>query len=103
MRCHHFAAKRCQSCNWLDVGYSEQVEAKQRQVRELLGEQPDLVWAEPVLSAEFGFRNKAKMVVSGTVDAPILGILDGVGAGVDLQDCPLYPAELSAAFAPLAE
>ncbi|MBE1877900.1 methyltransferase domain-containing protein [Myceligenerans sp. TRM 65318] len=43
------------------------------------------------------------MVVSGTVDEPVLGILDRVGHGVDLTDCGLYPPALQAAFAPLAE
>ena len=36
-----------------------------------------------------GFRNKAKMVVAGSVDAPTLGIL-GPDGGVDLQDCLLH-------------
>lgn len=52
-------------------------------------------WGPPVLSAEAGFRNKAKMVVTGTANAPILGILgqqdDGAVGTVDLSDCPLYP------------
>jgi 23S rRNA (uracil747-C5)-methyltransferase len=62
-----------------------------------------MTWLEPVRSAEWGFRNKAKMVVAGSVDAPTLGILDGAGAGVDLQGCPLYPPAIAASFAPLAE
>ncbi|GAB3158236.1 23S rRNA (uracil(747)-C(5))-methyltransferase RlmC [Myceligenerans halotolerans] len=60
-------------------------------------------WLPPVTGPESGFRNKAKMVVSGTVDEPVLGILDRVGHGVDLTDCGLYPPALQAAFAPLAE
>jgi 23S rRNA (uracil747-C5)-methyltransferase len=56
----------------------------------------------PVASPEMAFRNKAKMVVSGSVEAPVLGILDTNGQGIDLSDCPLYPSALQAAFAPLA-
>jgi 23S rRNA (uracil747-C5)-methyltransferase len=60
-------------------------------------------WLPPVASAAWGFRNKAKMVVSGTTDAPVLGIVDARGKGVSLADCPLYPPALQACFAPLAE
>lgn len=48
-------------------------------------------WLPPATGPDAGFRNKAKMVVSGTVDAPVFGILDDAGAGIDLRDCPLYP------------
>nr|BFF19621.1 23S rRNA (uracil(747)-C(5))-methyltransferase RlmC [Promicromonospora thailandica] len=62
----------------------------------------DLTWLPAVTGQESGFRNKAKMVVSGTVGAPVLGILDGAGRGVDLTDCGLYPVALQASFGPLA-
>lgn len=39
------------------------------------------------------------MVVTGTADAPVLGIVDEAGAGVDLADCPLYPPIVHAALA----
>ena len=55
------------------------------------GEATGIRWLPPATGPDAGFRNKAKMVVSGTVDAPVLGILDEAGAGVDLRDCPLYP------------
>jgi 23S rRNA (uracil747-C5)-methyltransferase len=95
-----------------------QVADKERHVRSLLDPVLDATsgpaaghpaWLPPVVGAEAGFRNKAKMVVTGTVEAPVLGILDArtvPGApvqGVDLTDCPLYPAPLQAAFGPLAE
>lgn len=47
------------------------------------------------------FRNKAKMVVSGSVERPILGILrdqNDPQSGVDLTDCSLYPLEFQALF-----
>ena len=37
---------------------------------DLLGDRADLEWLPPVAGRESGFRNKAKMVVGGTVDAP---------------------------------
>lgn len=46
-------------------------------------------------------RNKAKMVVSGSVERPLLGMLQRDGSGVDLCDCPLYPDSFAAVFAAL--
>ncbi|ANC32185.1 23S rRNA (uracil(747)-C(5))-methyltransferase RlmC [Isoptericola dokdonensis] len=106
MQCHHYDAGRCRSCTLLDLTHPQQVRGKEAHVRGLLA-LPDDVWLAPVVGDEAGFRNKAKMVVTGTAAAPVLGILgppgEYEGQGVDLTDCPLYPAELQAAFEPLAE
>lgn len=102
MRCGYFDAGVCRSCTLLAQPYPEQVDAQARHVRTVLGDPAGVVWLPTVVSAESGFRNKAKMVVAGTVDAPTLGILDGHGHGVDLQGCPLYPPAVTSAFAPLA-
>ena len=100
MHCAHYAAARCRSCGWLPTPYATQLAAKQAQLSAMLVD--DAVdWLPPVASAETGFRNRAKMVVSGSAQMPRLGILDASGAGVDLEDCPLYPPALQAAFAPL--
>ncbi|HEY0187394.1 MAG TPA: 23S rRNA (uracil(747)-C(5))-methyltransferase RlmC [Cellulomonas sp.] len=104
MICSHHDAGRCRSCTLIDRPYADQLAGKELLCRDLLapvgGDR--IAWEPPVASAPSGFRNKAKMVVAGTVDAPTLGILDGNGTGVDLQDCALYPADLQAAFGPVA-
>jgi len=46
-------------------------------------------WLPTYAGPEAAFRNKAKMVVGGTVDAPTLGILDGARRGVDLSECAI--------------
>ncbi|MBD5785290.1 23S rRNA (uracil(747)-C(5))-methyltransferase RlmC [Cellulosimicrobium terreum] len=103
MQCSHFDAWRCRSCTLLDQRYDAQLADKQQHCAGLLDPlAPDLRWLDPVPSAEAGFRNKAKMVVTGTVEAPVLGILAEDG-GVDLTDCPLYPLVMQESFAPLAE
>lgn len=74
------------------------------QVRAALGERAaDAQWLTPCLSAVGGFRNKAKMVVAGTMDEPTLGILDDHGHGVDLRECGLYPAAITDALPVLAQ
>lgn len=102
MKCGYFDAGRCRSCSELAVPYAEQLASKDRRARAALSFAPDVAWIAPIFGPEQGFRNKAKMVVSGSISAPVLGILDASGQGVDLSDCPLYPAALQAAFAPLA-
>jgi 23S rRNA (uracil747-C5)-methyltransferase len=52
----------------------------------------------PIANEEQGFRTKAKMVVSGSKDQPVLGILTDRIA-VDLSACPLYPPSFAPAFA----
>ncbi len=85
--------------------YDEQLAHKQEHARGLLAAASDAgttVWLPPVASPEAAFRNKAKMVVAGTVAEPTLGILDAAGRGVDLQGCGLYPPDLRAAFPAVA-
>lgn len=86
----------------MGTGYAAQLADKQRHAGDLLAAYSDLRWERPVASRESGFRNKAKMVVSGTTQHPTLGILDAGGHGVDLQDCGLYPPDLQAVFPVLA-
>jgi 23S rRNA (uracil747-C5)-methyltransferase len=98
VRCSYFDAGLCRSCRFMGQPYDAQLAAKQARCEAAL---PPVAWLPPFAGPEEGFRNKAKMVVAGTVDAPTLGILDADGAGVDLQGCGLYPPALSSAFAPL--
>lgn len=96
LTCHHFDAGRCGSCTWLSRSYGDQLAAKQQHAVALL-DRPGLQWLEPVAGPVSHFRNRAKMAVAGTVDAPTLGILDGQRRGIDLRDCPLHlPAVLDA-------
>lgn len=99
--CAHFEAGRCRSCAWLPLPVAEQLARKQQACAQALADWPDMEWRVPVGSAPFSFRNKAKMVVSGTAQAPVLGLMGADGQGVDLTDCPLYPSRLQALFEPV--
>ena len=102
MRCGYYDAGVCRSCTLLEQPYAEQVAGKQAACVRALGAPDGLVWLPPVSGPEERFRNKAKLVVAGTVDAPTLGILDRAGAGVDLRGCGLYEPAISEALEPLA-
>ncbi len=102
MRCNAFETGRCASCARIGEPIDAQIADKQAHATRLLAAFGPTRWHAPVRSREAGFRNKAKMVVAGSVSQPTLGILDAEGRGVDLTDCPLYPATLTAAFPALA-
>ncbi len=90
MYCHHFEAQRCGSCTLLRTPYQQQLANKVEHARTLLASYQGIQWLPAIPSAEQAFRNKAKMVVTGSIDAPVLGILDAQQNGIDLHDCPLY-------------
>ncbi|MFU2317682.1 23S rRNA (uracil(747)-C(5))-methyltransferase RlmC [Rahnella sp. PCH160] len=98
MHCALYTAGTCRSCQWLDTPYSQQLADKQRDLHSLLEGLPVGEWREPVTGPESAFRNKAKMVVSGSVERPLLGMLHRDGTPVDLCECPLYPARFPAVF-----
>jgi len=101
MHCALYTAGTCRSCQWLDKPYSRQLADKQQDLSLLLEGLPVSQWCEPVTGAESAFRNKAKMVVSGSVERPLLGMLHRDGTPVDLCECPLYPASFPAVFSVL--
>ena len=78
--------------------YDLQLAGKQRHVEALLRGHAGIDWLEPLASTEAGYRNKAKMVVAGSVGAPTIGILDADGYGVDLESCGICSPGLRAAF-----
>lgn len=102
MRCSYFDAGVCLSCTLMGSDYSVQLAQKNARVAKLFSDFPTLRWLPPMASAESHFRNKAKLVVGGTVSAPTLGILGPSGRGVDLQECGLYEPALAVSFEPLA-
>lgn len=103
MQCGYLDAGLCRSCTHLHTPYADQLGAKHAHARAALSDRPGLTWLDPVASDESGFRNKAKMVVAGTVEHPTLGILDTDGRGVDLRSCGLYSPRMHALLPALAD
>ena len=101
MHCALYDAGRCRSCQWLELPLTQQLADKMANLRKLLAGQPVMTWLAPVSGPETAFRNKAKMVVSGSVERPLLGMLHRDGTPEDLTDCPLYPPSFAPVFAAL--
>ncbi|MFP4864392.1 23S rRNA (uracil(747)-C(5))-methyltransferase RlmC [Providencia rettgeri] len=98
MHCEKYATGQCHSCQWLTLTPEQQIIEKQSQLQALLPAIDTSLFQPPVTGPQTVFRNKAKMVVSGSVEKPILGIVGRDGQGVDLTDCPLYPDAFSDVF-----
>jgi len=101
MQCALYDAERCRSCQWIEQPILEQLAAKTADLQTLLADFAVGSWCAPVSGPEQGFRNKAKMVVSGSVEKPLLGMLHRDGTPEDLTDCPLYPDSFAPVFAVL--
>ncbi|WP_436893674.1 23S rRNA (uracil(747)-C(5))-methyltransferase RlmC [Siccibacter turicensis] len=101
MHCALYDAGRCRSCQWIEQPMEAQLAAKMNDLHQLLAEVLVAQWCAPVSGPEQAFRNKAKMVVSGSVEKPLFGMLHRDGTPVDLTDCPLYPASFAPVFAAL--
>lgn len=102
MLCQLHDASLCRSCPNLDLPLAQQLQLKQSAVQATLAGQVDArAWLEPFASAPSHFRNKAKLAVSGTTHAPVLGLVDRFDNGTDLTSCPLHVNEIKAALAPL--
>jgi len=103
MDCSYYDAGRCRSCTLIEQPYTRQLADKQHRCEALLAGHPHLTWLPAVAGPQAGFRNKAKMVVAGTIAAPTIGILDADGHGVDLRGCGLHTPGIQAALPALAD
>ena len=78
--------------------YAQQLESKTEHCKHLLAGHEQLQFLPSQASGEAGFRNKAKMVISGTTEQPTIGILDADGHGVDLRNCGVIDPAISRLF-----
>lgn len=98
MYCQKYEAGDCRSCQWLELPVEQQLKLKQENLSSLLPSLTKSVFQIPISSPQKKFRNKAKMVVSGSVEKPIFGIVNPQGQAVSLTNCPLYTDGFLAVF-----
>ncbi|MBB5846293.1 23S rRNA (uracil747-C5)-methyltransferase [Mobiluncus mulieris] len=107
MKCAYFSRGSCRSCELMGQDYRDQVRDKMRTTRRMLYPflTPDTKWNSPFQCPQPGFRNKAKMVISGSKKTITLGLAPTPRHphGVDLEKCPLYPESIRATFAPIRQ
>ncbi len=99
--CSYFNQGQCRSCKWIELDYSNQLEQKEQQIREALDFFPPFVLEKSVRSPTQAFRNRAKMVVTGSVENPIIGLAGEVrlDEGRQLLACPIHHWRLNEVIA----
>ncbi len=110
MQCDYFDRGVCRSCTLMGQPYADQVLDKEIRTRELLHDAVEaaggpgaVAWLPAITSPESGYRNKAKMVVGGSVQRPTIGILDHRQRGVDLRHCGICTPGVQRALPVLAD
>jgi 23S rRNA (uracil747-C5)-methyltransferase len=101
--CPYFNQGQCRSCDLIELEYSAQMGEKEKVVLSMLG--ADLKLEPSVLSSPQGFRNRAKMSVTGTIEKPVIGLVGDTNLdnGRELLRCPIHHPKLNELIAKLPE
>ncbi len=95
--CSYYNQEICKSCDLITLDYPDQIAKKELTLKEALKEisHPDFLPTE--VSALTRFRNKAKLVVTGTIDHPIIGLWGEANpdSGRELLNCKLHIPEIN--------
>jgi 23S rRNA (uracil747-C5)-methyltransferase len=90
--CNYYNQGICNSCDLIHLNYSEQIRKKEEILKNSLKE----ILISPLLPTEPSelthFRNKAKLVVTGTKERPVIGLLgeNNPDEGRELLNCSLH-------------
>lgn len=97
--CSYYNQGICRSCSEIETAYSDQVRIKEKTLTELLGVSPEKLLPTETSPLQ-GFRSKAKFVVTGSVDRPVIGLtgLSNLDEGREILNCPLHNPHLNAAL-----
>jgi len=72
--CHYYNSKTCLSCNKIELDYSDQLKLKEEKLLSSLSFFKNINLIKTTSSKTSGFRHKAKMVVSGNLENPVISI-----------------------------
>jgi 23S rRNA (uracil747-C5)-methyltransferase len=94
--CRYFNEGACKSCDLISFDYSRQIHFKEEELTRALGDL-DHKLLPTVTKESTHFRNKAKLVVTGTLDNPIIGLWgeENLDQGRELLHCPLHLDEIN--------
>jgi 23S rRNA (uracil747-C5)-methyltransferase len=132
--CQYFNQAQCRSCDWIELEYSKQLEKKEALLQKTLtavfvadltaesltnaladlsidlkiapqSVKSFLKILEPIGSPEQEFRDRAKMVVTGTLEEPVIGLAGeaDLDEGRELLSCPIHHPKLNELIAAMPE
>lgn len=90
--CNYYNEGTCRSCDLIQSDYPDQINFKNRLLEDALKGIGHPEFLPPVLSPEKQFRNKAKLVVTGPLSNPIIGLsgIENLDQGREILSCPLH-------------
>ncbi|MFP5386396.1 MAG: methyltransferase domain-containing protein [Bacteriovoracia bacterium] len=98
--CGYFNEGICRSCDLITMDYPAQIKVKEEKLSDALkdSEHPPLL--PTVVSPPTHFRNKAKLVVTGTAANPVIGLwgTENLDSGRELLNCPLHLERINQIF-----
>ncbi|MGK5085425.1 methyltransferase domain-containing protein [Bdellovibrionota bacterium FG-1] len=103
--CDSFNLGLCRSCEWIEQDYPSQLLRKTEILKKTLSFFPSFEVEPSVECPPTGFRNRAKMSVTGTIEHPIIGLLgeENLDAGRELLSCPIHHPRINELLALLPE
>lgn len=95
--CSYYNLGICKSCNRLEDSYETQIQVKLDKLTKLLNLPTTDNLLPPVLSKTTEFRNKAKFSVTGSTDAPVIGLTgeSDLDLGREITNCLLHHPEIN--------
>jgi 23S rRNA (uracil747-C5)-methyltransferase len=102
--CSYYNKKICQTCQFIELDYLEQVKHKEDQLKKSLSDFTEILPLHSITSPSQGFRNKAKVSVTGTLSNPILGLAGekNFDQGREILNCPLHHPRINEVLANLS-
>lgn len=95
--CAYFNQGICRSCDLITLDYANQILMKEKALKDSLEGISFPRFESTVTSKSLHFRNKAKLIVTGTLDNPIIGLWgeEELDNGRELLNCPLHKKEIN--------
>lgn len=90
--CGYFDEGKCQSCGLISTEYPEQLKLKENRLLKHLEKFESFQLLPSQASNTTHFRNKAKLVVTGTIENPIIGLggNEELDLGREILNCSLH-------------
>lgn len=95
--CRYYNQGICKSCSLIAVEYDQQLQHKEKLLLSSLKDLHAFSLLPSVSSEVRSFRNKAKFVVTGTLEEPLIGLAgeNYLDEGRELLECPLHLVEIN--------
>jgi len=95
--CSYFNSKTCGSCKYISLEYNDQIKLKEENLIRELSDFTNWKLLPSVSSSKLEFRNKAKLIVTGSLEEPIIGLSGStdLDQGREILECPIHHAKIN--------